>query len=171
MPPPPQTGPLSSSRLPQGPVGRQETSGKVGARHSMKPFSRLQPSHGVSGSKARRMRKHTSRIRLGDRARGARLRRRAFGKVVMRWPLSQEASGRPVSPGGSRNVVGPSLPRVPKGTMRTVSTFSLRFRLSSETIRTQCLVGGLPRSADHISPRRGDGSIAAALIVKANLIP
>ena len=71
------------------------------------------------------MMRHTSRIRLEDRARGARLRRRAFGKVVMKWPLSQEAKGRPVSPGGSRHVMGPSAPRLPKGMMRTVSTFSL----------------------------------------------
>jgi hypothetical protein len=71
------------------------------------------------------MMKHTSRIRLEDKARGARLRRRAFGKVVMKWPLSQEATGRLVSPGGSRNVVGPSAPRLPKGTARTVSTLAL----------------------------------------------
>jgi hypothetical protein len=92
---------------------------------SMRHGACLQSSHGASRSKARRMMKHTSLIRLDDRARGAHCRRRAFGKVVMKWPVSQQAQGRPVSPGGSRNVVGPSAPRLPKGTMRTVSTFSL----------------------------------------------
>jgi hypothetical protein len=83
----------------------------------------------------------------------------------MKCPLRYDAEGRPVSPGSSLIVVGPSAPALPNGTIRIDSTRSLAFLESSDTIRTECRRGGSPSFAVQISPRRGAG-----LIVEVNLV-
>lgn len=80
----------------------------------------------------------------------------------MKWPFSHETPGRPVSPAGIENAVGPSCPAWLKGTIRT-EFIPLRFRASSETITTQCCgaPSSLPSTAVQISPRRGVGRTGA----------
>src|SRR5436190_22603133 len=53
--------------------------------------------------------------------------------------------------------VGPSGPLLLNGTIRTESLRPLRFLSSRETISTQWRMGGLPKLAVQISPRRGSG--------------
>src|SRR5437899_5066939 len=53
--------------------------------------------------------------------------------------------------------VGPSGPLLLNGTIRTESLRLLRFLSSRETISTQWRMGGLPKVAVQISPRRGSG--------------
>src|SRR5438094_888507 len=53
--------------------------------------------------------------------------------------------------------VGPSGPLLLNGTIRTESLRLLRFLSSRETISTQWRMGGLPKLAVQISPRRGSG--------------
>ncbi len=79
----------------------------------------------ASGSNARRIISDTSRILACDSIRDCLSTRRALGRVVTKWPLSQDGSGRPVSPGSNKSVVGPSTPILPKGTIRTVFARSL----------------------------------------------
>ncbi len=63
--------------------------------------------------------------------------RRSFASVVMKCPFRKDGDGNPVSPGSNRKVVGPSYPALPKGTINTELTRSLRFRASKETTTTQ----------------------------------
>src|SRR5450756_853160 len=84
----------------------------------------------------------------------------------MKWPFSHDGPGSPVSPGSNRNVVGPSAPWLPNGTMRTESTRSLILRESSDTTRTQWRPAGFPSIAVQISPRRG----GALWLVKVHLL-
>ena len=112
-------------------------------------------SSGASGSKARRTARLTWRMRLAESARSRRSPRRDFLSVVMKWPFSQEGPGSPVSPASNRKVVGPFAPWLPKGTIRTESTRSLKLRASSETTSTQWRTGGLPSIAVQISPPAG----------------
>src|SRR2546430_14842907 len=53
--------------------------------------------------------------------------------------------------------VGPSGPLLLNGTIRTESRRLLRFLSSRETISTQWRMGGPPKLAVQISPRRGSG--------------
>src|ERR1035441_1404583 len=108
----------------------------------------------------------TCLMRDAENGRGRRSPRRDFLRVVMKWPLSQDGPGSPVSPGSNRKVVGPSAPWLPNGTIRTESTRSLMLRESSDTTRTQWRVGGLPSIAVQISPRRG----GALWLVKVHLL-
>src|SRR5207248_7523920 len=59
--------------------------------------------------------------------------------------------------------VGPSGPLLLNGTIRTESLRPLRFLSSRETISTQWRMGGLPKLAVQISPRRASG-----LLIKAD---
>ena len=93
--------------------------------------------HGESGSNACRMAWVTWRICRPESARGRRSPRRDFLRVVMKWPFIQEGPGSPVSPGSRRRVVGPSTPWLPNGTIKTESTRSLVFLVSSDTTKTQ----------------------------------
>src|SRR5712692_9588526 len=81
--------------------------------------------HDASGSKARRIISDTSPILVCDNIRDCLSTRRALGRVVTKWPFSQDGSGRPVSPGCNRSVVGPAAPMLPKGTISTVFARSL----------------------------------------------
>src|SRR5260370_27863608 len=108
----------------------------------------------------------TWRMRTAERGRGNRSPRRDFFSVVMKWPFSQDGPGSPVSPGSNRNVVGPSTPWLPKGTIRMESTRSLILRESSETTKTQWRKGGSPSIAVQISPRRG----SALWLVQVHLL-
>src|ERR1019366_9030647 len=108
----------------------------------------------------------TCLMRAAENGRGKRSPRRDFLNVVMKWPLSQDGPGSPVSPGSNRKVVGPCAPWLPNATIRTESTRSLVVRGSCDTTRTQWRVGGL-RSIDvQISPRRG----GALWVVKVHLL-
>lgn len=69
-------------------------------------------------------------MRKPDSGRGRRSPGNDFRSVVMKWPLSHDGPGRPVSPGANRRVVGPSAPRLPNGTIRAESARSLRLRES-----------------------------------------
>ena len=89
-----------------------------------------------------------------------------FFSVVMKWALSQEGPGNPVSPGSNRRVVGPSAPWLPNGIIKTESTLSLRLRASRDTINTQCRAAGVPNIAVQISPRRG----RALRLIKVDLL-
>jgi len=71
----------------------------------------------------------------------------------MKCPLSQEGRGKPLSPGWSSIVVGPSAPLRPSGIINTESVRSDLLRASRETIRTQWRWGGSPRLAIQISAR------------------
>jgi len=121
---------------------------------------------GESGSNARWMARLTCRMRAAESGRGKRSPRRDFLSVVMKWPLSQDGPGSPVSPGSNRTVVGASAPWLPKGTIKTESTRSLIFRESSDTTNTQWRTAGAPSIAAQISPRRG----GALWLVKIHLL-
>ena len=81
----------------------------------------------------------------------------------MKWPFTKDGPGRPVSPAGSWMTVAPSGPVLLRGTIRTESLRGLLFLSSRETTRTQWRMGGFPRLAVQISPRRG-----IALLFKIN---
>src|ERR1035438_6743447 len=105
-------------------------------------------------------------MREAESGRGKRSPTSDFLSVVMKWPFIQDGPGSPVSPDSNRMVVGPSAPWLPKGTIRTESTRSLRLRESSDTIKTQWRTGGFSRIAGQISPRRGE----ALWLVKVHLL-
>jgi len=133
----------------------------------------LYPSYGASGSKARRITWETIAILDRERERASLRSRRSFVRVVIKWPFKYDVAGRPLSPGSSRRVVGPSYPALPNGTIKTEFTCSLVFRALSETIKTQWRAGGSPMLAVQISPRMGTGTtrrVAGWLLVKINLI-
>src|ERR1035437_1170004 len=118
-------------------------------------------------------------MREAESGRGKRSPTSDFLSVVMKWPFIQDGPGSPVSPDSNRMVVGPSAPWLPKGTIRTESTRSLRLRESSDTTRTQGRTGGFPSIAVQISPRRGEAlrlvkvhllSCAAQCIFEVNLL-
>ena len=98
----------------------------------------------------------TSRIRVFDRTRRSRSSSPRLGNDCIKWPLTNDAPGSPLSPVGNRTTVGPSGPLLLRGTISTVSLLSLRFLPSSETTSTQCRTGGDPRFAVQISPRLGE---------------
>lgn len=92
---------------------------------------------GASGSNARLTATDNCRILASDIRRGRRFTNWVFRIVVMKWPFSHETPGSPVSADGIENAVGPSWPALAKGTTRTELTGTI-FRLSSDTITTQC---------------------------------
>lgn len=111
---------------------------------------------GASGSKLRRIASTISLIRVAERMRLSCVSSAHFARVCMKCPFTKDGPGRPVSPGGSSITVDPSGPVLLNGTINTESFRSLRFLWSRETISTQWRIGGLPRLAVHISPRRGN---------------